>query len=65
MIPKIVWQTYRSDYPPQKSVEFIKTWLSFHKGYEWYYMNDKKNKQFIKDNFNDDFVEMYNKRRKR
>jgi mannosyltransferase OCH1-like enzyme len=60
MIPKVIWQTYKSDYPPQKSVEYIKSWLSFHNGYEWYYMNDKKCEQFVKDNFNDDFAKMYN-----
>ena len=60
MIPKIIWQTFRSDYPPQKSAEYIKSWLSFHYGYEWYYMNDEKCKKFIEDNFNNDFVKMYN-----
>ena len=60
MIPKIIWQTFRSNYPPQKSVEYIKSWLSFHQNYEWYYMNDEKCKKFIEDNFNNDFVKMYN-----
>jgi len=60
MIPKIIWQTFRSNYPPQKSVEYIKSWLSFHQNYEWYYMNDEKCKKFIEDNFNEDFVKMYN-----
>jgi len=60
MIPKIIWQTFRFDYPPQKSAEYIKSWLSFHYGYEWYYMNDEKCKKFIEDNFNNDFVKMYN-----
>lgn len=59
MIPKIIWQTYKTEYPPEQSRESIKTWLTLNSEYEWCYMDDRVCDSFIKDNFSDEFYQMY------
>lgn len=59
MIPNVLWQTYKTKFPPQKSLESIHSWLSLNPTLEWYYMDDDKCDQFIKDHFNKDFYNMY------
>ena len=59
MIPKIIWQTYKTLQPPHTSLESIKSWINQNPDYAWYYFDDTKCKQFIQDHFNDEFYQMY------
>ena len=58
-IPKLIWQTAKSIPHPQ-SHQYIKTWIDKNPGYEWLFMDDVRCDQFIKDNFNQEFYDMYN-----
>jgi hypothetical protein len=60
MIPKYLWQTYKTKHPPKDSINSINSWLSTNPGLEWYYMDDVKCDVFIKDNFSEEFYNMYN-----
>lgn len=59
MIPKILWQTYKSKFPPKQACDLIHSWLSLNPSLEWYYMDDEKCDLFIKEHFNTEFYEMY------
>lgn len=59
MIPTILWQTYKTEYPPEQSRESIKTWLTLNPNFEWCYMDDLACDAFIKDHFSDEFYQMY------
>jgi hypothetical protein len=59
MIPHTLWQTYKTKLPPKNSLESIHSWLSNNSSVEWYYMDDDKCDQFIKDHFSDEFYQMY------
>lgn len=59
MIPKRIWQTYKTDYPPRQSIGFAKSWQDYNPDYEWYYFNDEKCQKFIQDHFDDEFYQMY------
>jgi hypothetical protein len=58
MIPNTLWQTYKTKYPPQKSLPSISSWLKTNE-LNWYYMDDSKCDHFIKDHFSDEFYLMY------
>jgi mannosyltransferase OCH1-like enzyme len=60
MIPQIIWQTYKSSLPPHASIESIQSWLKKNPHYAWYYFDDAKCNQFIRDHFDDEFYIMYN-----
>lgn len=57
-IPKLIWQTAKST-PHHQSHEYIKTWIDKNPEYEWLFMDDIRCDQFIKDNFNQEFYNMY------
>lgn len=59
MIPKKLWQTHKTKLPPIESLECITSWFDRNPDYEWYYMDDIKCEQFIKDHFSEDFYSMY------
>ena len=59
MIPKILWQTYKTKFPPKVSENCIKSWLNNNPGYEWYYFDDERCERFISDHFTQEFVDMY------
>lgn len=59
MIPKIIWQTYKTPQPPAISTDCIKSWLIKNPEFAWYYFDDTKCDQFIKDHFSQEFYEMY------
>lgn len=59
MIPKIIWQTYKSKQPPIVACKGITSWLRHNPNYKWYYFDDKKCDQFIKDHFSNEFYNMY------
>ena len=58
-IPKLVWQTAKS-FPHVNSHPLIKSIITLNPDYEWLFMDDDRCNQFIKDNFNSDFYNMYN-----
>lgn len=60
MIPRIIWQTYKTPKPPNESLDCIKTWLDKNPNHDWYYFDDDRCERFIKDHFSDGFYEMYN-----
>jgi hypothetical protein len=59
MIPKLIWQTYKTKFPAPVSTKLIKTWIDKNPDYNWYYFDDEKCSQFIQDHFNDEFYKMY------
>ena len=59
MIPNIIWQTYKTKFPPFESIQPIKTWIDKNPGFSWNYFDDAKCEQFISDHFSQEFVEMY------
>lgn len=60
MIPKIIWQTHKTEFPPNESLDLIKSWLLKNTEYQWHYMDDNRCQQFIEDHFSQEFVDMYN-----
>lgn len=58
-IPKLIWQTAKS-IPHQNSYSLIKSFIDLNPDYEWLFMDDARCDQFIKDNFNKKFYDMYN-----
>ena len=59
MIPKIIWQTYKTPYPTLQSVDSIRTWLDLNPDHVWYYFDDAKCERFVRDHFDDEFYQMY------
>ena len=59
MIPKIIWQTYKTPVPPNESLDCIKTWLDKNPSHVWYYFDDARCEKFIRDHFDDEFYNMY------
>jgi inositol phosphorylceramide mannosyltransferase catalytic subunit len=59
MIPKIIWQTYKTVTPPSQALSSIRSWLDKNPDYEWIYFDDAKCNNFIKDNFSSQFYDMY------
>lgn len=57
-IPKLIWQTAKSA-PHQNSHALIKSFIDLNPDYEWLFMDDARCDQFIKDNFNHQFYDMY------
>lgn len=57
-IPKLIWQTAKSE-PHPNSHELIKSFINLNPDYEWSFMDDSRCEQFIKDNFNQQFYDMY------
>lgn len=57
-IPKLIWQTAKS-FPHPQSYQYIKTWTEKNPEYQWLFMDDARCNQFIKDNFNQEFYNMY------
>jgi mannosyltransferase OCH1-like enzyme len=57
-IPKIIWQTAKST-PHYQSHQYIKSWIDKNPEYQWLFMDDVRCDQFIKDNFNQQFYDMY------
>lgn len=59
MIPKIIWQTYKTEYPPIVSAECVRSWTSANPGYEWLYFDDAACDKFMRDHFTQDYYQMY------
>jgi hypothetical protein len=61
MIPKIIWQTYESEYDelPQLAKDFSKTWIEKNSDWEYRYVSGKERRNFVKNNFNEEWLEIY------
>ena len=59
MIPKIIWQTYKTKLPPPDSLDCIKTWKDKNPGFLYNYYDDEMCESFISENFSEEFVNMY------
>lgn len=59
MIPKIIWQTYKTSVPPLISNRCVASWIEQNPEYSWYYFDDSKCRQFILDYFDQEFCKMY------
>lgn len=59
MIPKIIWQTYKTAFPPLEAVSSIRSWLDKNPEYQWYYFDDERCRRFIQDHFTEEFYQMY------
>lgn len=58
-IPKFIWHTYKS-FPPEDLKQHIQSWINLNPDYTWLYMDDLRCSKFIQENFNKEFVDMYN-----
>ena len=59
MIPKIIWQTYKTKSLPRNSIECVKTWQDKNPGFSYNYYDDEMCESFISENFSQEFVNMY------
>jgi mannosyltransferase OCH1-like enzyme len=61
MIPKIIWQTYESEYIdlPVKAKEMFDSWRLQNEGWDHRYLSAKERSIFVKDNFDKEWYEIY------
>jgi mannosyltransferase OCH1-like enzyme len=59
VIPKIIWQTYKSKELPINALDCVQSWIKINPDYEWIYFDDEKCERFISDHFSPEFVSMY------
>lgn len=57
-IPKLIWQTYKQ-LPPANSKPLVDSWIKLNPDYQWMYMDDPRAARFIRENFSQDFADMY------
>jgi len=62
MIPKIIWQTYKDPYDQLTPYmyEAIQTWKDVNPEYEHRYMDDFQAKEFIYENFGQEWLDIFN-----
>lgn len=58
-IPKLIWQTAKSYILPAQSSDTILSWVDKNPEHEWHIMDDEACERFIKENFSNEFYEMY------
>ena len=59
MIPKIIWQTYKTARPPERAIKNIKSWTTHNPHHKYRYSNDQQCENFIRDYFDTNFFSMY------
>ena len=60
MIPKIIWQTYKTNAPPKRAANNIKSWTTHNPNHKYRYSSDLQCEAFIRDYFDKEFIKMYN-----
>lgn len=62
MIPKIIWQTYECDYEdlPGYIKDCTKTWIDLNPEWEYKYINSLKRKEFVLNNYGEDWLNIFN-----
>jgi mannosyltransferase OCH1-like enzyme len=61
MIPKIIWQTYESEYKdlPELAKDFSKTWIEKNPDWEYRYVSGKEREEFVLKNFGEEWHKIY------
>jgi len=61
MIPKIIWQTYESEYKdlPQLALEFAKSWQEKNPDWEYKYVSGKERAEFVLKHFGEEWHKIY------
>jgi mannosyltransferase OCH1-like enzyme len=61
MIPKIIWQTYESEYDdlPELAKDFSKTWIEKNPDWEYRYVSGKEREDFVLKNFGEEWHKIY------
>ena len=61
MIPKIIWQTYESEYKdlPELAKDFSKTWIEKNPDWEYCYVSGKEREEFVLKNFGEEWHKIY------
>ena len=62
MIPKIIWQTYKDPFNdlPQYAKNAAQTWKDLNPEYKYIYMDDKEIESFIINEFDQEWLEIFN-----
>lgn len=62
MIPKKIWQTYKTPYDslPDYALDATKTWIEKNPGWEYNYFSDEDVMDFVSDNFGNKWVNIFN-----
>jgi mannosyltransferase OCH1-like enzyme len=62
MIPKIIWQTYESEYKdlPPLALECANSWQEKNPDWEYRYISGKERADFILSNFGEEWFDIYN-----
>jgi hypothetical protein len=61
MIPKIIWQTYETDYKDlsDKAKQLIDSWKSLNPEWEYQYCSKEKRELIVKNNFGEEWYQIY------
>lgn len=61
MIPKIIWQTYESEYSdiPSKAKELVESWKLLNSEWEYKYISGKERLKFVKEYFSEEWYQIY------
>jgi len=61
MIPKIIWQTYETDYQDlsDRAKELIESWKNLNIGWEYNYCSKEKRESLVKENFGKEWYQIY------
>ena len=62
MIPKIIWQTYESEYKdlPPLALECANSWQEKNPDWEYKYVSGKERAEFVLNNFGQEWFDIYN-----
>lgn len=62
MIPKIIWQTYKTKYEdlPQYAKNATESWKKMNPGYTYNYMSDEDASKFVLDYYGDNMLKLFN-----
>jgi mannosyltransferase OCH1-like enzyme len=61
MIPKIIWQTYESDFNdlPDDAKKCVQTWKDLNPDWEHKYMNANDRREFVLENFGQEWLDIF------
>lgn len=62
MIPKKIWQTYKTDFDnlPECAIQPVRTWIDRNPDWEYNYFNDDDMMDFVFDNYGSEWVDIFN-----
>lgn len=64
VIPKKIWQTYKTDYEnlPDYAKQASSTWIDKNSEWEYNYLSDSDVLDFVKDNFGNEWLDIFNEK---